>query len=274
MKPHFPFRLGVPSCLYPADLVSEARYLGPLADDMELVLFEVDGLCNFPTPGEVAAMRELAEVHDLTYTVHLPLDLILEDGHDLWSNRSMEKARQVIRMTRDLAPWAYVMHLDGVAVEEGASATTVARWQERSLRIMEAIGREIGEMQLVALENLENYNPEVFAPIFDRLPISACVDIGHFFKYDHDPLPYLRSRLERTRVIHLHGSRDQRDHRGLDLADPAVLAEVFMLLTAANYRGVLTLEVFEQEHFLAGRDLILSLIGERCGLEVQGWAGS
>jgi len=269
VKPHFPFRLGVPSCLYPIDLVSSAQKLGTVVDDVELVLFDVDGLCNFPSPEVIEGLQAAAEAYDLTYTVHLPLDLILSEGEDLWSNPSMEKARRVIRMTRPLKPWAYVGHLDGVAVEDGASAATVTHWQDQALRILEAIGHEVEEMHLFALENLENYNPEVFRPLFAQLPVSACVDVGHFFKNERDPFPYLHERLARTRVIHLHGSRDHHDHRGLDLVPEPVLVELFELLSAEDYRGVLTLEVFEQEHFLSGQDCILSLMGEHCALGIS-----
>ena len=173
MKPHLPFRLGVPSCLYPLPLPDSAQQLGPVVDDVELVLFEVDGLCNFPTPDEITRLQEAAEVYNLSYTVHLPLDLILVDEGNLWGNSSMEKARRVIQSTLPLNPWAYVGHLDGVAVEDNPSPATVTRWRDRALRIVEAVGNEVGNMPHFALENLENYNREVFAPLLEQLPVSV-----------------------------------------------------------------------------------------------------
>ena len=59
-------------------------------------------------------------------------------------------------------------------------------------------------------------------------------------------------------MIHLHGSRDGRDHRGLDLIHDDVLAQLVTLLLERSYRGVLTLEVFTERHFFPGRERIIS----------------
>lgn len=71
------FRLGATSYVIEDDLVSNARYLAAHnLHDMELVLFDLDdGRSNLPTCDTVAELNALARAHDLTYTVHLPLDI-------------------------------------------------------------------------------------------------------------------------------------------------------------------------------------------------------
>jgi sugar phosphate isomerase/epimerase len=264
VKPRLPFRLGSTSYVYPADILPNVCRLAPLVDDVELVLFEVDERSNLPSPDVVEALGRLAEAHDLTYTVHLPLDLRLASD-DAWRHPSMEKARRVIRSTRPLHPWAYVIHLDGSEIEtEGAvSPAALARWRDRATRSLEMIAEEAGAPHLLAVENLENYHPDAFLPLLDRLPISLCADVGHFIKVGQPPLPYLEVHGERIRVIHLHGCRDGRDHRGLDLIADDLLAELRNWLVTACYRGVLTLEVFTERHFFPGRELILALMQGR-----------
>ncbi len=259
MKPRLPFRLGSTSYVYPADILPNVRQLGPLVDDVELVLFEVDEQSNLPSPDVVAALGRLAQAHDLSYTVHLPLDLRLA-ADDVWRHPSMEKARRVIRATRPLHPWAYVVHLDGSEVEDldTISPLALARWRDRATRSLEVIAQEAGSPHLLAVENLENYAPEAFLPLLDRLPISLCADVGHFLKVGRPPLPYLQAYGERIRVIHLHGCRDGRDHRGLDLISDELLADLCHWLLTTPYRGVLTLEVFTERHFFPGRELILA----------------
>jgi sugar phosphate isomerase/epimerase len=261
MKHRLPFRLGSTSYVYPADILPNVRQLATLVDDVELVLFEVDDQSNLPSPDVVKALGLLAEAHDLTYTVHLPLDLRLASG-DAWRHPSMEKARRVIRSTRPLRPWAYVVHLDATEIENepSISPAALARWRDQATRSLEMIAREAGAPHLLAVENLENYRPDAFLPLLDRLPISLCADVGHFLKVGQPPVPYLQAHGERIRVIHLHGCRDGRDHRGLDLIPDDLLAELRDWLVTARYQGVLTLEVFTERHFFPGRALILSLM--------------
>lgn len=48
MKGIFPFRLGTTSYILPDGLVTNVEFLGPLVDDVELVLFESEEVSNLP----------------------------------------------------------------------------------------------------------------------------------------------------------------------------------------------------------------------------------
>jgi sugar phosphate isomerase/epimerase len=212
-------------------------------------------------PGVVAALDRLAGLHDLTYTVHLPLDLRLASG-DAWRHPSMEKARRVIRSTQPLHPWAYVVHLDGTEIEndQPVSAAALSRWRDQATRSLEMIVQEAEAPHLLAVENLENYHPGAFLPLLDRLPISLCADVGHFLKAGQLPLPYLWAHAERIRVVHLHGFRDGRDHQGLNHIPDDLMADLRDWLVKAHYQGVLTLELFTARQFFPSRSRILSLM--------------
>lgn len=258
MKASLPFRLGSTSYVIPADILPNVRHLGPLVDDVELVLFEVDDESNLPSASVVEDLARLAECHDLTYTVHLPLDLRLAAATDFWRHPSMHAARSVIKATRPLRPWAYVVHLDGADLAPGATPAQAARWRDQAARSLDSLGLEAGEPSVLAVENLESYPPEAFLPLLDSLPISLCLDVGHFFRTDVDPFPYLERYLERTRVVHLHGARDGRDHKGLEWIPDKVLDRLLTLLLLSKFCGVLTLEVFTERYFYAGRERVLA----------------
>ena len=114
------FRLGTTSYIIPADILPNVQFLAGKVQDVELVLFEVDdGTNNLPDPQTIQTLFELSQQQDLSYTVHLPLDLRLgSDGDE--QHVSLIKAKRVIDCTRSLKPWAYVLHLDGREVRDSS----------------------------------------------------------------------------------------------------------------------------------------------------------
>lgn len=257
MKNH-PFRLGTTSYIIPDDLLPNAQYLAGKVKDMELILFEVDdGPNNLPSPEVLDALAKIAQENDMTYTVHLPLDLKLrEDGSE--QDPSLIKAKRVIECTRGLAPWAYVLHLDGRSVRTSTDARAIKRWQDQSVRALEIASIWAGGADKLAVENLETYPLDFIQPVLDRVPVSRCVDIGHLWLDGHDPIPYLRAALPRTRVVHIHG-RAERDHHSLACMPFEKVKAVWDELADAGYEGVLTLEIFSEEDFLSSMEVFGSL---------------
>ncbi len=251
----YPFRLGTTSYIIPDDILPNARYLAGKVRDIELILFEVDeGPNNLPSPEAIDQLAQIADQHDLTYTVHLPLDLKLgEDGSE--RDQSLIKARRVIECTRELEPWAYVLHLDGKSVRTSAAGALIRRWQDQSVRALEIVSGWAGTPQKLAVENLETYPLAFLQPVLERIPVSRCVDIGHLWLDGHDPVPYLRSAMPATRVIHLHGI-DGRDHRSLAFMPQEKVRAVWDELLRTNYSGVLTLEVFSDDDFAASLEVL------------------
>ena len=251
----YPFRLGTTSYIIPDDILPNARYLAGKVRDIELILFEVDdGPNNLPASQVIEELSSIAQQNDLTYTVHLPLDLKLgEDGSE--RDQSLIKAKRVIERLRPLDPWAYVLHLDGRSVRTSADARLLRRWQDQSVRALEIVSGWTGRVEKLAVENLESYPPDFIQPVLDRIPVSRCVDIGHLWLDQHDPIPYLQAALARTRVIHMHGIAE-RDHRSLAFMPEENVQRILKELLRMNYEGVLTLEVFSEEDFSSSLGVI------------------
>jgi sugar phosphate isomerase/epimerase len=251
----YPFRLGTTSYIIPDDILPNARYLAGKVRDIELILFEVDdGPNNLPSPEVIEELSIIAQQHDITYTVHLPLDLKLGED-DSEQDRSLVKAKRVIDCTRGLDPWAYVLHLDGRSVRTSTDTRLIRRWQDQSVRALELVAEWTGSPEKLAVENLETYPLDFIQPVLDRVPVSRCVDIGHLWLDGHDPIPYLRAALPRTRVVHIHGIAE-RDHRSLAFMPQEKVSQVWEELIRANYGGVLTLEMFSEEDFISSLELI------------------
>jgi len=243
-----PWRVGATSYIIDDGLVANAAFLAAHVQDMQLVLFDLPGgPSNLPDAATVARLAEIGACCDLTYTVHL-ID-------DLATPASQRTAQHVIAQTHALAPWAWVGHLDGRSVRSaGFAADALALWQAQTAPVMAQVGASAGDAARLAIENLEGYPPEFVSPVVAATGASRCVDVGHLWLDDHDPVAPLLTAWPRLRVIHLHGvsgdrTEPHRDHRSLALTPPAQLDSVVHLLLERAFAGVLTLEIFGEADF-------------------------
>jgi sugar phosphate isomerase/epimerase len=162
-----PFRIGTTSYIIPADILPNVRYLADRVDDVELVLFEVEeGGSNLPDEGALAQLSQIAAQQDLTYTVHLPLDLQFGDD-ETNRQRSLKKALQVIAHTRALQPYAYILHVDGRSVRGEFHSQRWEEWRRRTRRVLEEMITQVNEPELLAVENLDGYAPEFWDEVLE-----------------------------------------------------------------------------------------------------------
>jgi len=236
------FRLGTTSYILPDEILPNVRFLSDKVDDIELVLFEVDDETNnLPEFEVIHELNALARAHNLTYTVHLPLDLRMGAvGEPL--HRSLELAHAVIERTQSLQPWAYLLHLDG------AEADDYEAWIDQAVQSLEQMVEWVGDPGLLAIENLEGYALDFIDPVLDRISVGRCVDVGHLWLDGHDPVDFLLDHLDRTRVVHIHGI-GTRDHLSLALMEQRQLRAVLKVLEERGYEGVFTIEVFNLKDF-------------------------
>ncbi|MGB9617043.1 MAG: cobamide remodeling phosphodiesterase CbiR [Desulfomonilaceae bacterium] len=227
------FKIGTTSYIYPADILTNVKRLAGRVHDIELVLFEFEEESNIPDRGVIEELAEISHHRGMSYTIHLPLDLALAGAAP-----DIEKARRVIDLTRSLHPIGYVVHLDG------ANELDASKRLANSLESVNALADAVPDAALLCVENLENEPVAFIDHILDAMPVSTCVDIGHLWKVGADPIPILEKRLERTRIIHLHGLQG-RDHRSLSVTAPQELDPVADFLVH-HYDGVLTIEIFSE----------------------------
>ncbi|MBI5034197.1 MAG: sugar phosphate isomerase/epimerase [Chloroflexi bacterium] len=243
------FRLGSTSYVYPDDILPNVRQLAAQVDDIELVLFEVDDYgSNLPDAVVIAELNALARDNDLTYTVHLPIDLDWRDA------RSLDKICRAIDATHAPSPFAYVLHLDGRPLLGKPSHEILEQWQAETASALDKILERVEPTRL-CVENIEKWPPEYFAPLVAAKNLSRCVDIGHLWVQQRDPVEHLQEHIARTRVIHLHGV-GMRDHQSLAKQAKSEVVRVLDFLAQKNYVGVLTLEVFDLDDFSSSKRIV------------------
>lgn len=260
-----PFRIGTTSYIIQDEILPNVRFLADLVDDIELVLFEVDdGPNNLPDQKTVDELIQIAQQHQLSYTVHLPLDLRLA-GDDGVQHISLVKAHKVITCTRELHPHAYVLHLDGKDILHRNDPLSLAKWNRQALLALQQVSAWVENSEMLAVENLEHYPPGLWDEVIKRASVSRCVDVGHLWVDKLDPINFLTERIGETRVMHIHGIRE-RDHQSLINVPADELERVLDFIIQSNFQGVMTMEVFSEDDFRSSMETVEKVL-EKLELE-------
>ena len=254
----YPFRLGATSYVFPAGLAANAKALSSLVDDIELVLFEIEGNSNLPGTKTIRELRSLAGGSGLSYTVHFPSGIQLGTGDPCLRRKSIELCLRVFELTLPLEPAAYVLHFEGDR-RGGVPSQDMRRWVEALDHSVEELLQAGLPPDLTCVETLD-YPFERVEPIVADHNLSICLDIGHLFLYGYSLQEYLARYAGKCRVFHLHGIEDGEDHRGIQS-----IPESALLLFLNGFRGdagnqkIVTLEVFNEDDLVRSLEILHSL---------------
>ena len=252
-------RLGTTSYILPDDILPNVRYLAPLVDDIELVLFESEGEDNLPSKSVIKTLTDLAQEYSLTYTVHFPLDVYPGSTDRKVREKTLETYLKILDLTEKLDPFGYILHLTPDSYGPTASKDIPA-WlsclDESLSRLFEKTSLD---SRLFCAETL-SYPFELVEPLVKKHEMAVTLDIGHVWMMGYDADANCSSLLPNARVCHLHGvDGSSRDHQSLDKGDPLLIERFLSSLVAQQEDGkerVLTLEVFNQHDFLTSLSLL------------------
>jgi len=252
--------LGTTSYIIPADLITNVRFLAPYVDDIELVLFEADDGSNLPDEKTITALNEIARANDLSYTVHLPLGLLLGAKDEQERRSSVKKALRIVELTSPLNPVAYVVHFEGERRGPLPSENMTGWTKGLRASVVDLLDTGI-QTHLFCVETLD-YPFALVDPIVYEFELSVCLDIGHILLKGYPLDAYLAKYHDRIRVFHAHGIRENKDHRDLGSLRDFDLALLFgHLQSCRSSAPVLTLEVFDENDFRLSLEVV-----ERMGL--------
>lgn len=253
-KKQFPFRVGTTSYIIPDEIIPNIEYLKDKVDDVELVLFESDEMSNLPSDDDVAKLQDIGEGYDLTYSIHLPLDVYLGSADTAIRERSVEKCRRVIELTQVLNPSAYVMHAEagpGINVNgfsDGEKKCFAENVHISLERLFSSVSMQPSEFCVETL----NYPLEILDDVISSFGLSVTLDIGHLELYGFAVQEHLDRYLQDTKVLHMHGIRDGKDHKGLQFMRVETLDMVMRRLSeTVDASRVFTMEIFSEDDFNA-----------------------
>lgn len=234
--PSYPWQLGTTSFVLPAGLEENVRALAGQVDAVQLLFFESKANTQLDHNVDVGLLADLAIEHDLTYSVHLPLDIRL--GSDDRNIRELGIAEicQRVEEVGGLNPLAFDLHLHP---EDDLELLT---WQENIHDSLLKLADRVGAWQdKIGIENI-GYDFDQVAEVVEASGFGICVDFGHRLRYNHHTDFWT---MPHWRHIHLHGADPGRDHRSFCLEDADFLVKLGEKLIENKYRGIVTLELYD-----------------------------
>jgi len=232
--------LATTSYIYPDHILPNVTTLAPFVDEVELVLFESEGLDNLSDEREIKALMDLSIHGKVGFDVHLPIDIFLGDKSEEVRSKGVYIVRRVIERTLCLNPSVYILHFD-LRNSNGQEETDIQSWRKRILRSAQDMMEWGIESKRISIETL-SYPFEWIEDIIREFRFSICLDIGHMLIYGQNLRSYFEKYLPQTSIIHLHGIENDVDHLGIDRLNGKIVD--LILSNLQNFTGILSVEVF------------------------------
>ena len=244
-KGMFPFKIGTTSFIYPDSYVQNVRLLAPSLDEIELILFESTPN-SLPSNHEIKELVYLSNECDLSYNIHLPLDISLGAQDSSIRHFAIETIKLVMDLTASLSPTSYTLHLPYGEID--FENERIKRWKERTYHSMDTLYHFGFNSRIISIETL-NYPIEWVEEILIDFNLSVCMDLGHLILYGLDMKNVFDRFKNRTSIIHLHGANESQDHQPLNLLSKSNLKTILEMLK--QFRGIVSIEVFSYDHLNA-----------------------
>jgi sugar phosphate isomerase/epimerase len=241
-KGAFPFKIGSTSFIYPDGYAQNVKMLAPYLDEIELLIFE-SASDSLLSNHEIKELLLLSNEFDLTYNVHLPIDISLSSLDISSRHTAMETIKQVMELTAPLSPSTCTLHLP--YDESGFENESVKRWQERLYNSIEQLVATGINGELISIETLA-YPLDWVEKIITTYNLSVCIDLGHLMVNQFDMEAVFNKYCKRTSIVHLHGVENHKDHLALDKLSPKQMDNVMRILK--RFSGTVSLEVFTYDH--------------------------
>lgn len=256
MKTTRPFRLGTTSFILPDHIIPNVKALGPHVDEIELLVFESQPETVLPSNDQIQTLQRLAAQFDLTYNVHLPLDISLSKGSEDERQQAIDALLKTLDRVAPLDATTHTLHLEmpDPVLSDTENTDRVNGWRDQMELTLDRFLGQLNRPERLTIETL-NYDFSIIEPVVRSRHLPICIDIGHGIKYGYDWLSLYRTDPSMVPLVHLHGVTNEngriKDHQGLGKMLHEQRQSILSFLE--TYTGTVSLEVFNQE------DLVNSL---------------
>ena len=237
------------------NLLENAYLLAGMVDHIEIVLFFTPTLHNFPSVGEVKALKKLGADEDVSFSVHLPAFLEIASPNRKKREKSVQMVIDLINFMDELNPLNHILHIPVTpptltavpgryhTIEHQDKFIDWTRWAMESL---ETIQNRIDQNNEILVENI-NYSPIFLERFWKSGLCGFCLDMGHLMLGRESVSGVTEQYMSVIREIHLHGVQGHEEHLSLAVLPESRVSRWIKLLVDATYGGVINLEVFSEQ---------------------------
>jgi len=249
--PEKKFKLATTSFIFHDNIIPNIKKLGSFFDEIELLIFESHPEEYLPSKNDIKQLLYLSQKYDLTYNVHLPIDVSITSESTDKREKAIDIILKVMELFAPLNPTTYTLHLDMQQdIKKGIEKQNkIKLWQDRIQKSFESLMPLVPIPEIISIETLD-YPFNFVEPFIEQFQLSVCIDAGHQIKYGYDLLKTFDKHKLKTSIIHLHGvdfSQSKiKDHTSLDKMPPKYMSQVKTILN--DYSGVVSLEVFNLDN--------------------------
>lgn len=253
------YRLGATSFVYPAGWLENVERLGPELQDIEILFFDIEGPDGLPSAQELAGLVRCRERHALSYSLHTPLSASLASADETRRRASVASVLRAVSAGADLTPENIIVHVYLGDAERDLRPTDLDAWRARAARSFSELAAGGLLLESVCVE-LIDYDLRLLTPVLEQFDLAVALDVGHLHRDRAQLAEVVQHWLPRTRVVQWHGTDETgRDHRSLAHVPEADRRLLLQLLHAADYAGVLTLEVFRPDDLWESLQIVRDL---------------
>jgi sugar phosphate isomerase/epimerase len=217
-------------------------------DEIELLLFESAGI---PSKANIRELSELGAEYDLSFNIHLPLDVYLTVESALLRAQAADTLLRVFELTAPLKPSTHTLHLPYFS--RTSDADEIQQWQATALDgLNQLLARGI-KREGISLETLD-YPFNWLYPIVAETDIPICLDVGHVLCHGYALKEALQLFDNKIMIMHLHGVQKKVDHLSLDKLDAQYVDPVLEMLN--RFTGIVSLEVFSHDDLMGSLSFI------------------
>lgn len=218
------------------------RAVGPFVDEIELILFESNPE-SLPTGREVKTLETLSKDLDITYNIHLPLDVYLGSHDDTQRKESIEILNAIFNHTAPLNPTTHTLHLEYNGLPDDEENRK--RWKSLLFMSFEDFRSEGISGESISIETL-SYPLNWLNDIIEEFNLCVCMDVGHLLLTGISLSDMYKKYCDRISIYHVHGVKGGRDHQSVNHLSEATWNELLNMLK--RFQGVVSMEVFSLDH--------------------------
>jgi len=206
-----------------------------MVDEVAVIFFETKACLDYTDKDLPPDLVRL----DLSYHVHLPLDLP-------WSQGAQEVHRlseNLARKTDFLRPRGFVLH-----------PPPDPHLLREFLRLWSG-SRSPADLYL---ENIQDNDLSAAWPILMESDCPVCLDLGHLLAFGQEDLLQKPGLLERTTMLHLYAPGAEGEHESLSRLAPRDFRILKHILRHLPANSVIVLEIFHPEKLVESLDIFHS----------------